>query len=786
MAAPTETSPSATKPSLNSYQTALCVVPPVHICRDIDRLRSSHDKAYGSWPAHVNLVYPFVALESLSQAIELIRLKLNSLAGTDDDQGGFPIYFDSTDSFSHRHNSTVFLAPVGFGEGLKRFRSLLLEAFGRDAGAAPSSREEIYHPHLTIGQSTSEKDAEYLMSKASLLLPLDWQVRELVVLVRERPQHHSDASASQMKVWGVIGLSPNGFCEVKRSAEFCEKPRAEKESSDDLKIRRPTTQPELTYHFSESLGIWQPIQSSTLPGSNEQVPNSLTISSYNVLVDSTFPPAQDRYPLLVRTLLSEPALADVVVMQEVSDAFLSCLLQNHSVRSRWPFVTHGPPGEGGIGPLPSLRNIVVLSRWKFHWEWLPFERKHKGTAILVFEGIGISKRPTSISAAGPGGSRDGTNFLPLVMAAVHLTSGLTDGAVAAKKSQLSTLVSHLSRTYTDNPWIVAGDFNLTTSAVTIDAALRSKSISAETADTISSLETLLSEARLSDSWFVARIEGTDTFRSTISSTSLEDIHDGEEGATFNPMENALAAEMVGSGLNRRPQRYDRILVKGEDVIGVSGFGMFGFPEERGEESGGEAEGQEGQPRYGSDHWGIRATLRIEPELKAKQAASAGTQLASLEPTKAPKRLTDVSLLKSCLANYAMLPTEKEIDSRKEAFALLKSVLRQKPTQMASILDSANDVSPVNTKSSILLVIVPVGSYGLGIWNASSDIDCLCVGSISTKTFFALASQRLRKAADLDVRILRTVKAASGTMLELEIRGVRLDLQYCPATKIAER
>ncbi|KAH0559252.1 hypothetical protein GP486_004231, partial [Trichoglossum hirsutum] len=756
-----------------------------YICRDIDRLRVSHDKAYGRWPAHVNLVYPFVALESLPQAIDLIRLKLNSLVGTDEHQGGFSIHFDSVDSFSHRHNSTVFLAPIGFGEGLKAFRSVLLESFGRDAGAASSSRGEIYHPHLTIGQSTSE-DAEYLMSKASLLLPLKWDVKELVVLVRERPQDHGDASASQMKVWGVIGLSPKGLCEIKRSGEISERPKAEEESSDDFMGKRPTPQPEFTYCFSESLGVWQSVQPSALSGSNVQVPSTLTISSYNVLADSTFPPSQDRYPLLVRTLLSEPALADVVVLQEVSDAFLSYLLQNRTVCSHWPFVTHGPPGEQGIGPLASLRNIVVLSRWNFRWEWLPFERKHKGTAVLVFEDIGISKRPASINTAEPSSSSDRADFLPLILAGVHLTSGLTDGAVAAKKSQLSTLVYHLSRTYTDDPWIVAGDFNLTTSTVTIDAALRSKSISAETVDTISSLETLLSEARLADSWFVARTEGTDATGSITYSTSLEDIHDGEEGATFNPMENTLAAEMVGSGLNRRPQRYDRILVKGEDIVGVSGFGMFGFPEERSEEGGGGVEHQEGQPRYGSDHWGIRATLEIAPDLKAMQATSIGTQQASLEPTKSPKRLADISLLKSCLASYAMLPTEKEIESRKEAFALLKSVLRQKPTQTISIPGSESGASPAIIKSSISLVIVPVGSYGLGVWDASSDIDCLCVGSISTKTFFALAGQRLKKATDLGIRILRTVKAASGTMLELEIKGVRLDLQYCPATRIAER
>jgi poly(A) polymerase Pap1 len=116
---------------------------------------------------------------------------------------------------------------------------------------------------------------------------------------------------------------------------------------------------------------------------------------------------------------------------------------------------------------------------------------------------------------------------------------------------------------------------------------------------------------------------------------------------------------------------------------------------------------------------------------------------------------------------------------KEIFALVKSILQQnQPRGSGDAVDS--------NRSKVSIVVVPVGSYGLGVWSTSSDIDCLCVGSISIKTFFAIASQRLKKAVDLGVKILRKVKAASGTMLELDIRGVKLDLQYCPASKIAER
>jgi endonuclease/exonuclease/phosphatase family metal-dependent hydrolase len=521
----------------------------------------------------------------------------------------------------------------------------------------------------------------------------------------------------------------------------------------------PTTQPENTYQFSADAAIWEPSQPPVTPR-KDSMPNSLIISSYNVLVDSLYPTAQDRYFLLLRNLLSESALADVLVLQEVSDDFLSYLLRNDSVRRRYSFVTHGPPDQLGIGPLASLRNIVVLSRWNFSWEYVPFKRRHKGTVILKLETIG---------------KWENSEFLPLIVAGVHLTSGLTDGSVAAKQSQLHTIINHLNRNYQDNPWILAGDFNLTTSAFTIDSALKNKSISSQTAFATSFLETMLSEARLSDSWLVARADTGDTWRPTQRPMNFDELYQGEEGATFDPGENALAAESVGKGLNNRPQRYDRILVKGENLLGVTGFNMFGFTEDSsGKTSYGEMLVENAVPNYGSDHWGIRASFRTDIDPVAGQSAKIeGCRSTLLQIRKAPLGLSDITAFKSCLAEFRMVPTDEELSKRKEVFELLRSVLQRSPSQD-------------NSRSSFSIVVVQTGSYSLGVWTRASDVDCLCIGSIRAKTFFALAGHRLRKAVDLGIKILRKVKANSGTMLELEIRGVKLDLQYCPATKIAER
>jgi endonuclease/exonuclease/phosphatase family metal-dependent hydrolase/2'-5' RNA ligase len=775
--------------AIGSYQTALCLLPHSHLCQDIDRLRALYDNAYGKWPPHINVVYPFVPIESLPEAVELVQSKLVNL-GPKSELRNIQLRLEKSDHFSHRHGDTIFIAPSdGVGsQNLKHLRTTILEEFRQN--------DETYRPHLTIGQSqiqdTSSRD--HLLAKASLLLPIEWRVQELFVLVREQTQGQENTS-SQMKIWGIISFSGGTSIKAGRCPGFREKLQAEEEWSDKeerlvlsgrstdmyplvrgVQIstdnagggKISTTQPGNTYQFSTAASIWEPVRrvrvDLSLPA-EEQMPSALTISSYNVLVDSVYPPVRDRYALLLRIILSECALADILVLQEVSDDFLSHLLGHGAIHSRYPYTTHGPPNQTGIAPLLSLRNIVVLSRWKFSWEWISFERRHKGAVILIFDSI--RKRKESI-------------FLPLIVAGVHLTCGLTDGAVAAKKSQLQALVSHLSRDYPENPWVIAGDFNLTTSAFTIDSALKKKSISPQTAITLFSVETMLSEARLYDSWFVARADAGEIWGLSQDQTDLEDLYEGEEGATFDPTGNILAAEAGGRGSDNRPQRYDRILVKGEDLLRVTGLNMFGILEENGSELGdGKIMDQNAKLRCGSDHWGVRAALNIEADSRVPEPEDMHLQLAPIQLRKATSNLSDTDALKSYLAELTMFPADEEVSKRKDVFALVKNILQQSPFQQVS--DMAE-----NRRSIISMVVVPVGSYGLGVWNMSSDIDCLCIGSISEKTFFALAGQRLRNAANLGVRILRKVKAASGTMLELDVRGIKFDLQYCPATRIAER
>ncbi|KAE8390399.1 hypothetical protein BDV23DRAFT_193794 [Aspergillus alliaceus] len=729
---------------LTSYETALCLVPPSNRTGDIDRLRALYDKAHGRWPPHANLIYPFVALEALPQASQLLQSTLANRTKA----GPIRLRLDKSDFFAHKRRSTVYLTDSG-SDGLNAVTHLqrdIIEAFGAQGRSTG-------HLHVTIGQCEAEDLAQrqFLLDKLALIPPIEWEAEELVILVRDRSQG-LDTGSSPMLTWGTVSLS--GGCPVTRSARFRDEEEASSgassSSSAGVGSSSPSSLPsqlQATYQFLQAKdseeGKWHALPASTSQGTEgNQLDSPVTVASYNVLIDSPYPPPTERYPILLRNILSDAAAAEILILQEVSDDFFSFLLRDKGIRLRYPFATHGPPDQPEIGPLNSLRNIVVLSRWQFKWEWLPFDKRHKGAVVLRLTDLGTFQD---------------SKFFPLIVTGVHLTCGLADGSIIAKRSQLQTILKHLSRKYSSNHWIVAGDFNITTSSYTIDTALKRKSISSQAASVLSSLDGMLTQHGLADCYFVGRASGSaSNVGKPRGRLDFGALYEGEEGATFDPTENELAARIAGDSFHSRPQRYDRILARGDEVQVLS-FNLFGFPA-----------GDEGQ--LASDHWGVRTTFKLNPSTIEDPAGAE----ASIDLQTAPSSLGGVDSLKECLKEHQAFPTEEEIARRQEVFDLVRELVNQRDANL-----------PDDTRLNLSFAVAPVGSYGLGVWNSSSDMDILVIGQVSPRTFFTLMIAKLRRATDRDVLLLRKVKAASGMMLELEARGVRLDLQYCAATRVTE-
>ncbi|KAI8939428.1 hypothetical protein NX059_003208 [Plenodomus lindquistii] len=740
MAVPRE--PGISCMSTTSHDTALCIIPPVSQCGHVDSLREVYDKAYGVWPPHVNLIYPFVAPENLTRAQQRVQQRLEQDLNPRDSTA---VELKQAGLFKQRKNSTIFIceAQDTSSSFLSTLRRIALEGLGQKPSAA--------NLHLTIGQSESETVASraFLLAKAQLLPSLRFHVGALAILIRERAT--GTETSPLMRLWGTIDLAASENVWKPKCPEYwiprslskspideAEKEDHDKGYSEGAKDDIHDIQSGSTYAYDTDSNSWV-----ISTGSENQITNlcDLTVASYNILIDSEYPPERDRDPLVVRNILSDAAMADILVLQEVSDDFLSYLLKDVEIQRRYSFTSHGPPDQSDVGPLPSMRNVVILSKWPFQWTSVPFDRRHKGALIAQFQ---------CMSACGP---------TSLAVAGVHLSCGLTDGSVVAKQDQLKRLSTHLTQNHSSDCWVVAGDFNIVTSTYTINSALKSRSITQKTAAALASLEMGLNNIGLADAWSIFRLE--DGLGSNIDDS--EGLHDGELGATFDPRGNILAADSSNTSDNR-PQRYDRIFVRSHGSLRVSKFNLFGLPENI-----------DGVQSAASDHYGVRTTVHISssPETVTRSYTEM-IRTMKVEYKSAATALSESASLESALLRNNMIPTEEQMKAREQAFELLKRI----------ILDTTDKQKAVGSVPA--LNIVAVGSYALGTWTVDSDLDCLCVGPISSKTFFKLARQRLVKAQERGVQILRKVEAKTGTMLELSVNGIVADLQYCPAARIAER
>lgn len=713
-----------------SHDTALCLIPPTTAWPAINRVRALYDKAYGRWPPHINLIYPFVRPEVIDDAIENITKfdisAFNSLS----------VNLDKPGIFSHRNNNTIYLQPAaGSQEWLRKLANTLRKAFNRPVDAG-------FQPHMTIAQSEdAESDShKFLFNKVALMAPLSWTSYTLAVMVRDA-QPEADGT-KRMRAYKSIDLS-NGHVS---SLNLALDPILYAPKGDQLAPYTPLAQP--SYRFDKSLNKWTLSNIENALSKSENVEH-LIIASYNVLAEFQWPPNCSRYGSLVQNILSKRGAADILVLQEVSDSFLPHLLNNTEIQSRYPYSSNAPAADG-VGPLPSLVNIVILSRFPLSWKYLPLSKKHKSVSVVTF--------PTVLLRTPQGEERQ------LVVVGCHLSQGLTDGAVTTKKLELLRILNYLREFHAQDPCVIAGDFNITTSSYAIEQAIRRDVLSKNGELCLQSIEQLFSTHGFRDAWLATRLEAGESSTGASSGKLITELFEGEQGATFDPMTNSQASKMVGSGFNVRPQRYDRIFSNNWFPFRPAGFNIFG------QEATMMGEGKSAE--VASDHWGIRCLFKSTDIDTAPQS----NLLKPVTLSKAPTSLGDVEEIKNTLHAGGFIPSSEDRIKREQAIALLQKVLLQNET-----------VSPPHdAHHSLQLILIPVGSFGLGVWMAESDVDCLCVGNISSKLFFTMATQRLRKASDSGITLLRRVKANSGTMLELDILGVKFDLQYCAASSVVEK
>ena len=152
---------------LSSAQTAVALVIPVHLSKDVDSLRSVHDKAFGRWPAHINLLYPSVPLTHIHSAVDALRKHL-----LEERRGKIKTKIAGIDVFRHNRSATVFLKPSEESTiTLCQLRESLCVALGVKPTEGTPHGE--FRPHLTIGQTSIKGAAiDSLVHKAQNLIGL--------------------------------------------------------------------------------------------------------------------------------------------------------------------------------------------------------------------------------------------------------------------------------------------------------------------------------------------------------------------------------------------------------------------------------------------------------------------------------------------------------------------------------------------------------------------------------------------------------------------------------------
>jgi hypothetical protein len=189
-------------PAHLSYKSALVLLPPFSIAAPIEAVRRAHDKQFYRWPAHINLLYPFVSspsepgepgegsnpilkhdirvrIERAVRNIQPFRISLSA---------------DPPGIFHHSQKSkTVWLPPTThYVQDLHV--ALQAELLDVNADRRP------FEPHLSVGQARTQNGADKLSAeiknsvsdflsrtgwREGAPIALDWYVDKVCVIERK-------------------------------------------------------------------------------------------------------------------------------------------------------------------------------------------------------------------------------------------------------------------------------------------------------------------------------------------------------------------------------------------------------------------------------------------------------------------------------------------------------------------------------------------------------------------------------------------------------------------------
>ncbi|KAI9168177.1 hypothetical protein H9P43_007549 [Blastocladiella emersonii ATCC 22665] len=157
-----------------SVLTAIAVIPPPALWPRLQAVRSVHDPAYGRWPPHLNLLFPFVAPSALSASTDTLKSALAPLSP-------FTVSLTGVGQFATRRGGYVYAKPSSASDApFAALYAALAAAFPE----CTKGHRSAFQAHLTLGRAEETAAIDAAAADAVAGGGLAWPVEGVYVLRR--------------------------------------------------------------------------------------------------------------------------------------------------------------------------------------------------------------------------------------------------------------------------------------------------------------------------------------------------------------------------------------------------------------------------------------------------------------------------------------------------------------------------------------------------------------------------------------------------------------------------
>lgn len=492
-----------------TVRSALCVVLPCGVMDAVQAIRREHDRSFGRWPPHVNLLYPFVPEAAAGAHVAALSAALRDMLP-------FRVTFGEFKHFRHTQRSyTLWLEPAPREQFLELQRRVqrvfpaltdlsTIEAFG-------------YTPHLSLGQWHSQA----ALDAAKAAYARTWRPVACVVDAVHIITRHDDLPFAVHLTVPFGGRTPfagppPGLMPVSPLLAVPSAANTGTGTGTGAGAGAPSATPRKVYAWAADAGAWRPllVPHVIADAAGRPALGDVRVATWNVFHDADNTALLNdgaRRGAVVAHIAALAARSDVLVLTEMTDALLAALLQQDWLRADF-FISDVPQDALAAGTTGTASTavaqsfVLVAARRAFRHLSLAHSASKRSVLAVFPEPDGVCAR--------------------LVVAGVHLTSNFRASAqdtVAVRVRQLSALAAALAAE--ECPAAIAGDFNIAdgSAASTETRALRA----------------LL--PGFADAWRA--------------------VHGRDPGCTFDPRTNRTAAATTRTHV---PARYDRVLVQTTD------------------------------------------------------------------------------------------------------------------------------------------------------------------------------------------------------------------------------